>query len=70
MEDAQLQMIHCLRDFYLEHGLANNGRELGDMLDKAFSSQCVRQYLHRLLPGGPVIQGSPPTRKRKFMAHA
>jgi tRNA 2-thiouridine synthesizing protein E len=37
--------------------LPKSGRELGDILDEAFSDQGGRQYLRRLFPQGPVAQG-------------
>lgn len=51
------RVIHLLRNYYLENGLAETGRELEDMLDNEFSSQGGRKYLHQLFPGGPVTQG-------------
>ena len=57
LTDAHFEVIQRLRDYYLEHGLVESGRELGDMLDEAFSEQGGRKYLHRLFPKGPVTQG-------------
>jgi tRNA 2-thiouridine synthesizing protein E len=57
LDDARLQVVQALRDFYLEHGLAEDGRELGDMLDERFSTDGGRKYLRRLFPEGPVAQG-------------
>jgi len=54
---AHLQVINVLQKYYLEHGLAQNGRELEDMLDEVFSNQGGRKFLHRLFPEGPVAQG-------------
>lgn len=50
-------VIFCLRDYYLENGLAQSGRELGDLLDREFGEHGGRKYLHRLFPHGPVAQG-------------
>jgi sulfur relay (sulfurtransferase) DsrC/TusE family protein len=50
-------VIQRLRDYYLENGSVESGRELGDILDEAFSDQGGRQYLRRLFPQGPVTQG-------------
>ena len=50
-------VIHSLRAYYLKHGPANNGRELGDMLDNEYAKQGGRKYLRRLFPEGPVAQG-------------
>jgi TusE/DsrC/DsvC family sulfur relay protein len=57
LTDAHWAVIYCLRDYYLENGLAQSGRELGDMLDREFSELGGRRYLHRLFPHGPVAQG-------------
>jgi len=55
--DAHLQVVQLLRDYYRQHGVSQNGRELGDMLDKEFASQGGRKYLYQLFPQGPVAQG-------------
>ena len=57
LTDAHLQVVQLLRDYYREHGVPQSGRDLGDMLDKAFASQGGRKYLRRLFPEGPVTQG-------------
>lgn len=57
LDDARLAVIFCLRAHYLDHGPADNGRELGDMLDARFHDEGGRAYLRRLFPGGPVAQG-------------
>ena len=57
LTDTHLQVVQLLRDYYREHGAPQSGRELGDMLDNAFSSQGGRKYLRRLFPEGPVSQG-------------
>ena len=57
LNDARLRVVNSLRDYYLEHGLAEHGRELGDMLDERFSAEGGRKYLRELFPGGPVAQG-------------
>lgn len=57
LTEAHFQVIYILRNYYLKNGLAENGRELGDLLDNEFSSQGGRKYLHRLFPEGPVSQG-------------
>lgn len=51
------QVIHILRDYYLQHGQVENGRELGDMLNEKFADRGGRKFLHRLFPQGPVTQG-------------
>ena len=57
LDDARLRVVNSLRDYYLEHGLAEKGRELGDMLDERFSAEGGRKYLRELFPKGPVAQG-------------
>ncbi len=57
LTDAHFKVIQKLQDYYLDNGQAENGRELGDMLDEAFSEQGGREYLHTLFPEGPVAQG-------------
>lgn len=57
LNEAHLKVIHLLRDYYLENGLAESGRELEELLDEKFSSQGGSKYLHRLFPEGPVTQG-------------
>jgi tRNA 2-thiouridine synthesizing protein E len=57
LNEDHFKVIHLLRDYYLENGLAESGRELEDMLDNEFSSQGGRKYLHQLFADGPVSQG-------------
>lgn len=57
LNDVHFRVIHLLRNYYLENGLAESGRELEEMLDNEFSSQGGRKYLHKLFPEGPVTQG-------------
>jgi len=54
---AHREVVHCLREYYLEHDPPESGRELSDMLDSAFAGQGGRKYLRRLFPEGPVAQG-------------
>lgn len=57
MTDEHWEVVQRLRDYYLENGPSENGREIGDMLDSEFADQGGRKYLHRLFPEGPVAQG-------------
>ena len=57
LTDSHFEVIRKLRDYYLEVGSVESGRELGDMLDETFSDQGGRKYLRRLFPQGPITQG-------------
>ena len=57
LTDEHLGVVECLRDYYLELGEAENGRDLEEMLDEIFAGHGGRKYLWRLFPGGPVTQG-------------
>jgi tRNA 2-thiouridine synthesizing protein E len=57
LTEAHWEVVHYLREYYLEHGLASNGRELSDTLDNRFADQGGRKHLRRLFPEGPVAQG-------------
>lgn len=57
LTDEHMEVVQLLREFYLANGMAQNGRELGDLLDEAFEGQGGRRYLRRLFPNGPVTQG-------------
>ena len=57
LTDEHRGVIECLRDYYLELGEADNGRDLEEMLDEIFDGHGGRKYLWTLFPGGPVSQG-------------
>ena len=57
LSDEHLGVVEALRDYYLELGEAENGRDLEEMLDEIFDGHGGRKYLWRLFPGGPVTQG-------------
>lgn len=57
LSDEHLGVVECLRDYYLELGEAENGRDLEEMLNEIFAGHGGRKYLWRLFPGGPVSQG-------------
>lgn len=57
LTDEHLGVIECLRDYFLELGEAEKGRDLEDMLDEIFAGHGGKKYLWRLFPGGPVTQG-------------
>lgn len=58
LSESHWQVIHFLRNDYLEHGPHKNAREVADKLDKAFAAQGGRKYLRKLFPNGPVTQGT------------
>ena len=57
LSDEHWQVVHTLRGFFREHGPADSGRNLSEMLDQAFANQSCRTYPHLLFPAGPVRQG-------------
>jgi tRNA 2-thiouridine synthesizing protein E len=57
LTDAHWEVIRYLRDYYLEHGPPESGREMSDALDDRFAERGGRKYLRRLFPQGPVAQG-------------
>jgi tRNA 2-thiouridine synthesizing protein E len=58
MQEPHWQVVTFLRNYYLEHGKAECGRELVNALNEAFKGQGGGTYLHTLFPEGPVAQGS------------
>lgn len=57
LTDEHLKVIDALRDHYRDEGMAEDGRELEEMLADTFAEQGGRRYLHELFPEGPVNQG-------------
>lgn len=57
MTDAHWNVVHYLRDYYLEHGPVETGRELSDALNNQFTDKGGQKYLRQLFPTGPVGQG-------------
>jgi tRNA 2-thiouridine synthesizing protein E len=57
LSNEHLGVIECLRDYYLEFGEAEKGRDIEDMLNEVFDGHGGRKYLWKLFPGGPVTQG-------------
>jgi TusE/DsrC/DsvC family sulfur relay protein len=58
MTDEHWEVVHFLRDYYVEHGKARSGRELSEVLDDHFEARGGRKHLYRLFPNGPVVQAS------------
>jgi TusE/DsrC/DsvC family sulfur relay protein len=57
LTDEHRAVIDVLREHYRRHGLAESGRDLGDMLAERFAEQGGRRYLRKLFSDGPVSQG-------------
>jgi tRNA 2-thiouridine synthesizing protein E len=57
LTEGHWQVVHFLREAYLEQGPAKNGREIGDLLEKRFADRGGRKYLRILFSEGPVGQG-------------
>ena len=57
LTNEHLGVIECLRDYFLEFGEAEKGRDLEEMLDEVFAGHGGRKYLWNLFPSGPVTQG-------------
>jgi len=57
LSNEHLGVVECLRDYFLEFGEAEKGRDIEDMLDEVFDGHGGRKYLWNLFPGGPVTQG-------------
>jgi tRNA 2-thiouridine synthesizing protein E len=57
LTDEHWEVVRYLREYYLEQGPPENGRELSDTLDDHYAEQGRRKYLRRLFPQGPVAQG-------------
>jgi tRNA 2-thiouridine synthesizing protein E len=58
LSDEHWAVIVFLRQYYIEHGLPENGRTTAKALSKHFSDQGGTFYLDRLFARGPVEQGS------------
>ena len=57
LTNEHLGVIECLRDYFLEFGEAEKGRDIEEMLNEVFAGHGGRKYLWNLFPGGPVTQG-------------
>jgi tRNA 2-thiouridine synthesizing protein E len=55
--DDHLDVIHFLRNYYVENGWPKRVHVLSRILDKAFRHTGGKRYLHQLFPGGPLRQG-------------
>ena len=57
MNESHWQVVEFLRNYYLENGKAESGRELAGVLNESFKNKGGRVYLYTLFPQGPVSQG-------------
>lgn len=58
MSGDHWKVVEFIRDYYVENGFPESGRELTEALEQAFADQGGKRYLHRLFPEGPVKQAS------------
>ncbi|MBT8118233.1 MAG: TusE/DsrC/DsvC family sulfur relay protein [Gammaproteobacteria bacterium] len=58
ISDHHLDVIHFLRDYYVENGWPKKTHELTRLLDKKFKHIGGKRYLHQLFPQGPLTQGA------------
>lgn len=56
--DEHLDVIHFLRDYYIENGWPKRVHELSRLLDKKFRHIGGKRHLHELFPQGPLTQGA------------
>ena len=53
-----LDVIHFLRNYYVENGWPKRVHVLSRILDKTYRHTGGKRYLHQLFPGGPLRQGA------------
>lgn len=56
--EHHLDVIHFLRDYYVQNGWPKRTHELTRKLDKTFKHIGGKRYLHQLFPDGPLAQGT------------
>lgn len=57
MTPEHWEVVHFLRERYLQKGQADSGRELVYELEETFGREDGRRHLYSLFPHGPVAQG-------------
>ena len=58
LTDAHWEILHFLREYYLEHGISPNVRVLIKLVAKQFGAEKGnRKHLYDLFPKGPSRQG-------------
>lgn len=58
MTEQHWDVIHFLRERYIEQGQAKSGRRVVEALEQQFADKGGKRYLYTLFPHGPVTQGS------------
>ncbi len=58
MTDTHWAVVQYLRDYYMQNGRAQSGREVATALDASFKDRGGSAFLQSLFPKGPVAQGS------------
>ena len=58
ISEQHLDVIHFLRNYYVEYGWPKRTHELSRKLDKAYKHLGGKRYLHQLFPDGPLAQGA------------
>ena len=58
ISDDHLDVIHFLRDYYVENGWPKKTHALTRLLDREFKHIGGKRYLHQLFPQGPLTQGA------------
>lgn len=58
MKEEHWQVVAFLRNYYLEYGIAENGKVVAEALSNAFKDKGGTHYLLDLFPDGAVVQGS------------
>jgi tRNA 2-thiouridine synthesizing protein E len=58
ISDEHFDVIHFLRDYYVEHGWPKSVHKLSRLLDNQFRHIGGKRHLHKLFPQGPLNQGA------------
>ncbi|MCW8841523.1 MAG: TusE/DsrC/DsvC family sulfur relay protein [Gammaproteobacteria bacterium] len=58
MSEEHWDVIHFLRERYLQEGQARSGRKVVEALERRYAGKGGKRYLYTLFPHGPVTQAS------------
>ncbi|MBD3671648.1 MAG: TusE/DsrC/DsvC family sulfur relay protein [Gammaproteobacteria bacterium] len=58
IDAEKIEVLHLLRDVYIDHGWEMPAHELTQLLDKKYADKGGIKKLHKMFPGGPVTQGA------------